>query len=289
MAIKQFFAEEEGLILPQEVCRQIIRRKSKPAKPKTIDRAGTPEEWRKILTHMTLEGRSLFLFLLSSATRISEALSVRVSDLDLESNPPRCYLRKVKGDYAERIAFSFAIFTKLNHRRTFRRSLILILLTVPLFNSLLVPLFIPEAMTHKMYYGFSAISCAALGLFGMSVALLLSFDQKDLLSSYISIIFLSSSFFSLIYSQILLGAILLLLALLTLSIIVWRNAKFRERTRRMYSAILLLLLYLLFHLFFFPVNPISGGFLINIYAHFLGIVLGLSIPFFLVMHEKSPQ
>ena len=105
-AVKSYFADH-GITLPQEKWRSIIRRLTPPAKPLTMDKAGTHEEWKRILTVMPLAGRSLFLFLLSSGCRIEEALQLKVDDLELEADPPRAYMRQpyTKGGFGGRIVF----------------------------------------------------------------------------------------------------------------------------------------------------------------------------------------
>jgi len=106
IAVKSYFTDN-GITLPPEKWRSITRRLTPPAKPVTIDKAGTHEEWKRILTVMPLAGRSLFLFLLSSGCRIEEALQLKVDDLELEADPPRAYIRQLytKGGFGGRIVF----------------------------------------------------------------------------------------------------------------------------------------------------------------------------------------
>jgi len=101
------FYRDKGIELDEKVWRSIRKRLLPPAKASTFDKAGTHEDWKKILTHMSLAGRSLFLFLLSTGCRIGEALQLKVSDLDLESDPPRAHIRPeyTKGGYGGRIVF----------------------------------------------------------------------------------------------------------------------------------------------------------------------------------------
>ena len=101
------YYRDKGVTLDPETWRRIKKRLLPPAKPTTFDKAGTHEEWKKILTHMGIKGRSLFLFLLSSGCRIGEALQLKVSDLDLDADPPRAYVRPeyTKGYYGGRVVF----------------------------------------------------------------------------------------------------------------------------------------------------------------------------------------
>lgn len=101
------FYRDKGITLEPNSWRAIRKRLLPPAKPSTFDKAGTHEEWKKILSHMSLAGRSLFLFLLSTGCRIGEALQLKVSDLDLDADPPRAHIRPeyTKGGYGGRIVF----------------------------------------------------------------------------------------------------------------------------------------------------------------------------------------
>jgi len=105
-AVISYF-KDQGIIIPEDKWRRIRRRIKPPAKPSTFDTAGTHEDWKRILTHMSLAGRSLFLFLLSSGCRIGEALQLKISDLDLKADPPRAYIRPeyTKGGYGGRVVF----------------------------------------------------------------------------------------------------------------------------------------------------------------------------------------
>jgi len=106
MAVVGYY-RDHGIVIPDYRWRNIRRRLLPPARELTFDKAGTVDEWKKILAHMGLKGRSLFLFLLSSGCRIGEALQLKVSDLDLDADPPRAYVRPqyTKGGYGGRIVF----------------------------------------------------------------------------------------------------------------------------------------------------------------------------------------
>ena len=88
------------------------------------DEAGTPELWRGILMNMNLCYRSLFLFLLSSGCRISEALRLKVSDFEFNKDPPRVIIR---AEYTKSNESRVVFFTNeakeeilkwLKHRKT---------------------------------------------------------------------------------------------------------------------------------------------------------------------------
>jgi len=84
------------------------------------------------------------------------------------------------------------------------------------------------------------------------------FSSFDLLPYLfiILIVLISASYISFIYSEILLGEILLLAGFILFLVVVWRNRMFEERTRRMFFAIPPLFFYILMHLSLFPVNLI---------------------------------
>jgi len=70
--------------------RRILRsRLPKGKRARTVEDDLTREKLKKILTHCDTKGRALFLFLASSGIRIGEALQLRMSDIDLEHDPPK--------------------------------------------------------------------------------------------------------------------------------------------------------------------------------------------------------
>jgi len=105
-AVRCFFADH-GISIDDSEWKKIKRRFLPPAKELTIDTAGKHDEWRRILSHMDIKGRSLFLFLLSTGCRIGETLNLKVSDLNLDADPPRAYIRPTytKGGYGGRTVF----------------------------------------------------------------------------------------------------------------------------------------------------------------------------------------
>ena len=105
-AVKSFFADH-GIRIDESEWKKIKRRLLPPPRELTVDTAGKHDEWRRILSHMDIKGRSLFLFLLSTGCRIGETLQLKVSDLDLNADPPRAYIRPTytKGGYGGRVVF----------------------------------------------------------------------------------------------------------------------------------------------------------------------------------------
>ncbi|MEM3384623.1 MAG: site-specific integrase [Nitrososphaeria archaeon] len=102
-AVKMFLLEN-GVDLSERFWRR-LRRRIKGTRALTLDKVPSNEELRKILSHMDLKGKALYLFLASSGMRIGEALQIRLSDL--EDGEP--YRIKIRGEYTKtgnsRIAF----------------------------------------------------------------------------------------------------------------------------------------------------------------------------------------
>jgi len=105
-AVRVYFADQ-GIDIDGNEWRNIRRRLIPANKSRTVDRAGSPEEWKKIISHMSTQGRSLFLFLLSTGCRVGEALQLRKGDISLDKNPPRAQIRHeyTKGEHAGRTVF----------------------------------------------------------------------------------------------------------------------------------------------------------------------------------------
>jgi len=59
----------------------------------TVHNVPTTEELRRILTHMPIQGKALFLVMASSGLRIREALKVKTKDVELDKDPARMIIR----------------------------------------------------------------------------------------------------------------------------------------------------------------------------------------------------
>jgi len=57
---------KQGIKVPEKKWRILKRRLIPPSREVTVDKAGTHDEWKRILNHMDVRGRSLLLFLLST-------------------------------------------------------------------------------------------------------------------------------------------------------------------------------------------------------------------------------
>jgi site-specific recombinase XerD len=80
--VKTFLIEND-VELPQKFWRRLSRR-VKGSRAATQDRVPTTQELKTILTHMPIQGQSLYLFLASTGMRIGETLQLQLSDIDLD-------------------------------------------------------------------------------------------------------------------------------------------------------------------------------------------------------------
>ncbi len=103
-AVKMFLMEN-GVELPAIFWRRLKGRR-KGSRALMLDKVPSNAELRRILSHMDVKGKSLFLVLASSGMRIGEALKLQVDDVDLTSEPARINIR---GEYTKtgnpRVAF----------------------------------------------------------------------------------------------------------------------------------------------------------------------------------------
>jgi integrase len=99
------FLLENGVELSQQFWRRLSGR-IKGSRALTLDKVPSNVELRKIMTHLPVQGKALFLSLASSGMRIGEALQLKPEDLDLNSDPVKISIR---GEYTKtgnsRIAF----------------------------------------------------------------------------------------------------------------------------------------------------------------------------------------
>ena len=88
ISILRLFLEEGGIELRRSFWRR-IRSMKKGTTTIAIDRAPTKQELRRLLQHLPIQGRALILTLASSGMRIGEALQIRLSDINLDEDPPK--------------------------------------------------------------------------------------------------------------------------------------------------------------------------------------------------------
>ena len=103
------FLRDNGKEIDNLTWRKLKRRNHMPKRvvASTRDVIPTKEEFREILKHMDLKGKSLFLFMISSGTRISETLRLKIEDLNLNSDPPEAFIRgeNTKSGLGQRYVF----------------------------------------------------------------------------------------------------------------------------------------------------------------------------------------
>jgi Site-specific recombinase XerD len=90
--VKKFFSRHERKI-SQENWEDIKRTLMPMHFVTTQDEVLNKEQLRDILQHLTVSGRALTLFLISTGARIGETLKLTVDDLNLESDPPQVNVR----------------------------------------------------------------------------------------------------------------------------------------------------------------------------------------------------
>lgn len=95
-AVRVFLVENE-IELSQRDWRHLTRRIN-GSMARTMDTVPSREELRRILAHLPINGKALYLTLLSSGMRIGEAMQIELDDIDLEQNPARITIR---GEYTK--------------------------------------------------------------------------------------------------------------------------------------------------------------------------------------------
>ena len=92
-SIKTFFIENE-IELPLKFWKKINRR-VKGSRALTLDRIPTNSELKQILMHMPIQGKAIYLSLVSSGMRIGELLQTNLDDIYLNEEPGRIQIRGV--------------------------------------------------------------------------------------------------------------------------------------------------------------------------------------------------
>lgn len=86
------FLLENDVELPARFWRRLKGRR-KGSRALMLDKVPSNATLRRILSHMDVKGRALFLVLASSGMRIGEALKLKLGDLDLNGEPAKIYIR----------------------------------------------------------------------------------------------------------------------------------------------------------------------------------------------------
>ena len=86
------FLIENDVELPQKFWKK-VRRRIKGSRALTLDRIPTNIELKKLLLHMPIQGKAVYLCLESSGMRIGELLKSNIDDLYLNENPARIQIR----------------------------------------------------------------------------------------------------------------------------------------------------------------------------------------------------
>jgi integrase len=95
-AVKEFFVENGYDLTPRDV--RNIRRRVPKGYAQTEENEMSRETLKTILQHCDLRGRAIFLVLVSSGMRVGEALSITLSDINLDKKPAQI---RIKAGYTK--------------------------------------------------------------------------------------------------------------------------------------------------------------------------------------------
>jgi integrase len=103
-AVKTFLVEND-VELPAKFWRRLIGR-TRGSRALTLDKVPSNVEFRRVISHMPIQGKALYLVLSSSGMRIGETLKLKLDDVELNHDPAKISIR---GEYTKtgnsRIAF----------------------------------------------------------------------------------------------------------------------------------------------------------------------------------------
>ena len=90
-AVRTFLIEND-VELPAKFWRRLIKR-VRGSRALTLDKVPSNVELRRIIMHMPVQGKALFLTLASSGMRIGECLKLKVEDVELDAKPVKVNIR----------------------------------------------------------------------------------------------------------------------------------------------------------------------------------------------------
>jgi integrase len=108
LAIVKTFLIENDVELKSKFWRKLSR-KVKGSRALTLDKVPANKELRKIIMHLPVQGKALFLTLSSSGMRIGEALQLKLNDVKLSQEPA---LINIRGEYSKTGNSRFAFISK---------------------------------------------------------------------------------------------------------------------------------------------------------------------------------
>jgi len=107
IVVKTFLTEND-VELPKKFWRRLSR-KVKGSRALTLDKVPANKELRKIMMHLPVQGKALYLTLSSSGMRIGEALQLKLNDIKLSQEPA---LINIHGEYTKTGNSRFAFISK---------------------------------------------------------------------------------------------------------------------------------------------------------------------------------
>jgi integrase len=108
LAIVKTFLMENDVELSSKFWRKIAR-KVKGSRALTLDKVPANKELRKIIMHLPVQGKALYLTLASSGMRIGEALQLKLNDIKISQEPA---LINIRGEYTKTGNSRFAFISK---------------------------------------------------------------------------------------------------------------------------------------------------------------------------------
>jgi integrase len=97
LTVAKTFLAENDVELPSKFWRK-LNRKIKGSRALTLDKVPANKELRKIMMHLPVQGKALYLMLASSGMRIGEGLQLKLSDVKLSQEPA---LINIRGEYTK--------------------------------------------------------------------------------------------------------------------------------------------------------------------------------------------
>ena len=97
ISVVRTFLMENDVELPEKFWRSLAR-KIKGSMARTVDKVPSNVQLRRIVMHMPVHGKALYLTLASSGMRIGEATKLELDDIELDNDPPKINIR---GEYTK--------------------------------------------------------------------------------------------------------------------------------------------------------------------------------------------
>jgi len=110
-SVKSMLSIVRGFLLENEVelgemFWKRLRRRVKGSRAVSMEKVPSNVELRRILTHLPVRGKALYLMLASSGMRIGEAINLQLEEVDLDAEPVKVHIRgEIAKSGNKRVAF----------------------------------------------------------------------------------------------------------------------------------------------------------------------------------------